>query len=66
MIILLGIMPKLLAHEYFANFRQYKKALAVKLAEGELFLFTGLSRFMDIAGGIESDLPSGLDIHPVH
>ena len=43
---------------------KYEVARGDNISRAEVY--AGLSHFMDIAGGIESDLPSGLDIHPVH
>ena len=43
---------------------KYEVAKGDNISRAEVYVV--LSRFMDIAGGIESDLPSGLDIHPVH
>lgn len=43
---------------------KYEIATETYISRAEIYM--GLARFMDIAGGVESDLPSGLDIHPVH
>jgi hypothetical protein len=43
---------------------KYEIATETYISRAEIYM--GLARFMDIAGGVESNLPSGLDIHPVH
>lgn len=43
---------------------KYEIATETYISRAEIYM--GLARFMDIAGGMESDLPAGLDIHPVH
>jgi len=43
---------------------KYEIATETYISRAEIYM--GLARLMDIVGGIESELPSGLDIHPVH
>ena len=52
------------ADRCIAENEKYEVAKGDNISRAEVY--SGLAHFMDIAGGIESDLPSGLDIHPVH